>query len=100
MKFSRNEQSAGRLPTAGPSDTSRRRERARVQLAGLPPDTRRGAVLSEGSSALYCGVSRSTWRRLAKAGELPPAIRITPSRRGWRLSDLDGWLEARRQDAG
>jgi predicted DNA-binding transcriptional regulator AlpA len=31
------------------------------------------------------------------AGEFPPPIALTEQKLGWRLSELDAWLESRRR---
>jgi predicted DNA-binding transcriptional regulator AlpA len=40
----------------------------------------------------WCSTTR--WR-LAKAGQFPAAIRLSPGRIGYRRSDIDAWLAAR-----
>jgi predicted DNA-binding transcriptional regulator AlpA len=42
------------------------------------------------------GVSRRTWERMEARGEAPPITKISPNRTGYRLIDLQKWLDARR----
>lgn len=44
------------------------------------------------------GVSRRTWERMEARGETPPLTKLSPNRTGYRLIDLQKWLDARRQD--
>jgi predicted DNA-binding transcriptional regulator AlpA len=46
------------------------------------------------------GVSRRTWERMEARGETPPITKISPNRTGYRLIDLQKWLDSRRQDRG
>jgi hypothetical protein len=64
-------------------------------LAKLPDD----AILCTADAALYRGVGVSTWERERVRGirDLPPAIRITDRTLGYRKSDLDAWLKARKE---
>lgn len=42
------------------------------------------------------GLSRHTWMRLSKRGELPVQTRLSEYRVGYRISDIRAWLDARR----
>ena len=60
-------------------------------------------VLTEEEALDYCGrVSRSTWKRLERAGQGPAVVRIgrgPKGRKGYRLSDLNAFIAARRTEA-
>jgi predicted DNA-binding transcriptional regulator AlpA len=45
------------------------------------------------------GVSARTWDRLTARGDTPPITRISERRIGYRLSDLEAWLDSRRVTA-
>jgi predicted DNA-binding transcriptional regulator AlpA len=57
-------------------------------LNTLPPDLGRNRVLDSRKSAEFWGVSLPHWRRLYRAGKVPPPIRIGDRKYGWRLGDL------------
>ena len=52
-------------------------------------------VLSGAEAAERIGLSHSTFKRLRRRGELPPAILISDRRVGWKLSALLNWLNGR-----
>ena len=41
------------------------------------------------------GLSLATLWRLRRRGDLPEPIRLSPGCVGWRLSDIERWLEKR-----
>ena len=41
------------------------------------------------------GLSRSTIYKLMSQGTFPKAIRIGPRAVGWRLSDIEVWIDSR-----
>jgi predicted DNA-binding transcriptional regulator AlpA len=54
----------------------------------LPDNLAPERVLDARQGAALFGVSIATWRRMARAGKLPPAIRLSKRRLGWRTRDL------------
>ncbi len=70
---------------------------------------RRGSTTADSLEALrvvdrktaieLAGVSTRTWDRLTARGETPPITRISERRIGYRLGDLEAWLNARRVTA-
>ncbi len=52
-------------------------------------------VVREPEAASYCGLSAITFRRLRKAGTGPRAIALGTRTWGYRLLELDRWLESR-----
>jgi len=44
-------------------------------------------------------VSRSTWRRMVKAGKAPAPIKLHTGISAWRVGDLRGWLETQRKSS-
>ena len=53
-------------------------------------------VMAEPEAVRLVGVSPHTWKRMRARGELPPITRISKARIGYRLIDLEAWLDARR----
>ena len=41
------------------------------------------------------GLSKATIYRLLEREEFPLRVRLSPRRVGWRVADVDAWLEAR-----
>ncbi len=59
----------------------------------LPLVLEQERILSAEQAAELFGVSVSTFRRLHRAGKLPPAVQISERRLGWRVRDLIAHLE-------
>ena len=55
-------------------------------------------VIPEPEAVRHVGVSPRTWDRMRARGETPPITRISERRVGYRLIDLQAWLDARRVD--
>jgi len=53
-----------------------------------------GFVISERDAADYLNVSTRTLQRLRESGGGPVYIRIGERRIGYRMSDIDDWLES------
>jgi predicted DNA-binding transcriptional regulator AlpA len=53
-------------------------------------------VLDEASTILATGVSPRTWDRLRAKGDIPTITRLSERRIGFRLVDIEAWLDARR----
>lgn len=62
-----------------------------TQPVALPP----GALLSPEQAARYLLLSVSTLARMRIAGNGPQFVRVSPQRVGYRVSDLDKYLEGR-----
>lgn len=56
-----------------------------------------GAILRPAEAARYLGVSPQTVYRWAQTGSLPRPIKMGPRSSGWRLHDLEKFLEEREQ---
>lgn len=54
-----------------------------------------GQVLHVPESAAYVGLSRARIYELIKLGDFAPQVRLSARRVGFRLRDLDAWLDAR-----
>jgi predicted DNA-binding transcriptional regulator AlpA len=52
-------------------------------------------VVSETAAAEFLGISIDTLRRACTRGEGPPRLRLSQRRVGYRLRDLDVWLNER-----
>lgn len=55
-------------------------------------------VLRIDQVAELLGCSIKHIQNLQKAGELPPRTRVSDRIIGWRESDLEAWLESRREE--
>jgi predicted DNA-binding transcriptional regulator AlpA len=53
------------------------------------------AVVSENEAARLLSVSVSTLRRLRRRGLAPRVVFLSERRLGYRIGDLEQWLEAR-----
>jgi predicted DNA-binding transcriptional regulator AlpA len=54
----------------------------------LPEFLNEERILDFRQGAQLYGVSTSTWRRLDRAGKLPPSVQVSARRKGWRVRDL------------
>jgi predicted DNA-binding transcriptional regulator AlpA len=52
-------------------------------------------VLTRPEAVKALGVSIRTWERLEAAGDAPPKVRLSQGRIGYRLSDIQNWLDRR-----
>lgn len=56
-----------------------------------------GSIKRVADSAKHCGVSiRQFFNLRQNDPDFPPAIRLGGKAKGWKLSDLDAWLERQR----
>ncbi len=46
------------------------------------------------------GLSKATIYRLLGRGEFPPRVQLSARCVGWRVADIDAWLEARAAQSG
>ena len=53
-------------------------------------------VIPEAEAVRHVGVSHRTWDSMRERGETPPITKISKARIGYRLVDLEKWLDARR----
>jgi predicted DNA-binding transcriptional regulator AlpA len=53
-------------------------------------------VVDQPTALMLLNLSLSTWERMRKRGETPPITQISDRRIGYRISDLEKWLDARR----
>lgn len=56
-------------------------------------------VITKREALRVTGLSEDTWERMERRGETPPLTRLSERRRGYRISDLQRWLDARREGA-
>ncbi len=61
----------------------------------LPPDIARHKVLNTAEAAAFCNFSIPHWRRLYRAKDVPPPLKLSTRKLGWRLGDLVDWLQAK-----
>jgi predicted DNA-binding transcriptional regulator AlpA len=52
-------------------------------------------ILSRKRLIKLLDVSPATLTRMDVRGELPPAIKLSPGRKGWREDDIATWLASR-----
>lgn len=52
-------------------------------------------VINERQRLELTGISRSSWYRWEQAGLVPKRIQLGPRRVGWRLAEIEEWLESR-----
>ena len=69
-----------------------------MQAAQAPPApaSANPPLLTAVEVAQLLKLDKRTIERMAKAGDCPAPIRISPGRTRWRQSDIDAWLEERR----
>ena len=46
------------------------------------------------------GLSKATIYRLLAREEFPPRVKLSPRCVGWRVADVEAWLEARAAESG
>jgi predicted DNA-binding transcriptional regulator AlpA len=63
----------------------------------MDDDFRTIRVLSRPQTIKTVGVSERTWERLEADGDVPPKTRLSEGRIGYRVSDIEAWLDARRE---
>jgi len=56
-------------------------------------------VITEKQAVALLGLSERTWERQKKAGDVPPKIRLSPRRIGYRVCDLRAWQDSRMESA-
>jgi len=54
-------------------------------------------VVSRTEAQRACNLSPDTWDRMERRGETPPVTRLSERRIGYRVVDLQKWLDGRRQ---
>ena len=57
-------------------------------------------VLRIGDVVKYTGLSAPTVHRFVAAGNFPPPIRLGLRSVGWRIEDLDDWVNSRQVKVG
>ncbi len=67
----------------------------KAKLGKLPKDLADLRLLRPANVAEVLGCSRSHVYRLAKAGELPPPVRLSHGVSGWRVGDVLALIERR-----
>jgi prophage regulatory protein len=53
-------------------------------------------VIRLGEVSQLVGLSKSTLYRLLQAGKFPPSIKLSDSAVGWRIRDIELWLEQKK----
>ena len=47
------------------------------------------------AAAAIVGLSESTWQALVRAGRAPKPRQLSDRRVGWRVADLEAWVDSR-----
>ena len=47
------------------------------------------------TAAAIVGLSESTWQALVRAGKAPKPRQLSDRRVGWRVADLEAWVDSR-----
>jgi prophage regulatory protein len=68
----------------------RRRTSADVRASWAPTDR----IVFEPEREAITGFARQWWYSLEKKGRVPKRIKLGDRRVGWKLSELEAWLEA------
>ena len=55
-------------------------------------------VLTEPETRRAVNLSDRTWERLKAAGDTPPKTRLLEGRIGYRVIDIEAWLDKRREE--
>jgi predicted DNA-binding transcriptional regulator AlpA len=63
----------------------------------MDDDLRTIRVLTRPQAIKTVGVSERTWERLEAADDVPPKTRLSEGRVGYRIIDIEHWLDARRE---
>src|SRR4051812_18477875 len=101
----RDARRARHAPAAAPPPATPRRrhtprrhtpEHMRLSAPEAPPLVVMNRIVGAAEAAAFCTLSLSQWRRLPRAGAVPPPIRLGLGRRklGWRLGALIDFLAA------
>lgn len=81
------------MPEQAPPDSGAASEHRRHDAAPSAPHP--GALITRRAAADFLGVSERLLERKALDGSGPPFVRISVRRLGYRVRDLEAWLEAR-----
>jgi predicted DNA-binding transcriptional regulator AlpA len=54
-------------------------------------------VLTKPEALKVLGLSLPTWIRMEQRGETPPKTQLSPNRIGYRVADIQAWLDQRRR---
>lgn len=91
-----------RVPRASMTDQQRQRlrekqkaKRAARDAAGFTAAPTPPAIMTPGQAAMYLTVSVSSLARMRIEGNGPPYIQITAQKIGYRLKDLDAFVESK-----
>lgn len=52
-------------------------------------------VLTREDTIKTLGLSRATWERLERRGDVPPKTKLSQNRIGYRVTDVKAWLKDR-----
>jgi prophage regulatory protein len=64
-----------------------------------PNDLLRDRIVGTAEAASYCGFSVSHWRCLVKGGRVPPPVRLSERKLGWKISTLRAWIASKEATA-
>jgi prophage regulatory protein len=67
-----------------------------IESSKSPPAAR---IIREPETLAMVGVSPVTLWRWEKAGKFPKRLKIGPRAMGWKLSDIENWIEQKNEAA-
>jgi predicted DNA-binding transcriptional regulator AlpA len=82
------------MSPAAPATRISPNDKSNKRLAAVPDSVR---VIDRAQAIEAVGVSWNTWERMEERGETPPVTKLSKRRIGYRVVDLQKWLDARRQ---
>ncbi|CAO4184216.1 MULTISPECIES: helix-turn-helix transcriptional regulator [Methylorubrum] len=65
-----------------------------ARRVSLPPSLERDRLIDSGQAAALLGFSLTHFRRLYRAGKVPPPLRIGERKFGWKAGALTDWIAA------
>lgn len=68
-------------------------------MIGISSTNGHDRLITEKTAAEILSISRDTLRRLGRRSEGPRRIRLSPRRVGYRIRDLESWLNGRSRDS-
>jgi predicted DNA-binding transcriptional regulator AlpA len=66
-----------------------------TNLPDFPAEITRSRVVDTAAAAEFCNLSVPHWRRLYRAGRVPPPVRLSARKYGWRIGDFIDWVQSK-----
>lgn len=71
----------------------------RDALQNLPTEITKNRILTTVEAAALCRYSTNHFRELYRTGKVPPPIRLSARRYGWKVSTIVEWLDSKADKA-